>query len=119
MAVVGTSSSLPLVHLLQVKTSEPGTYRVLVEGAKGAGTLVLHDARIVYAAYGGQQGEAAARAILFEPAIAYILTSNVEAQIKSMNAGTVDVATMDVPLLKLLLEVPVESLETFRGEAPV
>jgi protein TonB len=77
MSLVGDSTELSLVDLIQVKGQSPATCRILVQGRGGPGAIFLDRGTVVYAEYDGLLGEAAAHALLAEHEVVYRATSDV------------------------------------------
>ena len=77
MSLVGDSSELSLVDLIQVKGHSPVTCRILVQGRRGPGTIFLDRGSVVFAEYDGMLGEPAAHALLLEREVVFRATSDV------------------------------------------
>ncbi len=108
MGLVGNSSELSLLDLIQVKGQTPTPCRILVHGRSGAGYLFLDAGVVVYAEYAGLLGEAAAHAMLAEDLVGYRVTSEM----------TAPQPNMGVEHRTLLLQAAVRKDELRRGARP-
>jgi TonB family protein len=84
VSLVGNSSELSLVDLIQVKGHSPTTCRLLVQGRRGSGEIFLDRGVVIFAGYDGMQGESAAHALLSEHDVVYRATSDVPPPVPNM-----------------------------------